>query len=336
MKRVTMADVAERAGVSKSTVSQYLNQRYEYMGEETKKKIAEVIDATGYQANTLARSLKQKRTFTIGVIVANILHIFSTQVIRAIEDVCHQQDISVIVCNADDDPKKEEKYITMLRAKQVDGLIVFPTGENKTLYDQMVQERYPLVFVDRLVEGLSVDTFLLDNKAALRLAVDYLVEKQHRYIAIITTSLIRHVTPRVERISGYRIALEQHDLPIHEEYIQGVNVEDISIALAHLLALTPRPTAIIAGNDLTLMEILKSIKRDKKHIPNDFALLGIDDVAYAPLFEPPLTTIAQPAFQIGEAAARCLLEKINSESMNDRRQPGIHRFQPKLVVRASC
>src|SRR5699024_11083960 len=128
------------------------------------------------------RSLKQKRTSTIGVVVANILHVFSTQVIRAIEDVCNEQEIHVIVCNADDNPEKERKYINMLRAKQVDGLIVFPTGSNIELYNSMVREQYPLIFIDRKVNGLAVDTFLLDNNDAVHQVVSHLVKKGHRRI----------------------------------------------------------------------------------------------------------------------------------------------------------
>src|SRR5699024_7590258 len=130
VKRVTISDVAQHAGVSKSTVSQYLNRRYDYMGKNTKEKIESAIKELEYSPNMVARSLKQKSSTTIGVIVANILHVFSTQVIRAIEDFCHDKGFHVIVCNADDNPNKEKTYIDMLRAKQVDGIIAFPTGDN--------------------------------------------------------------------------------------------------------------------------------------------------------------------------------------------------------------
>lgn len=129
MKRITIQDVARLAGVSKSTISQYLNKRYDYMSEETKKRIEAAINELGYEPNFIARSLKQKKTSTIAVIVANILHSFSTKVIRAVEDYCNENGFHVIVCNADDDPEKEANYIRMLRAKQVDGMIVFLRAE---------------------------------------------------------------------------------------------------------------------------------------------------------------------------------------------------------------
>ena len=185
MVRVTIADVARVSGVSKSTVSQYLNKRYDYMGEETKLRIKQAIEDLGYQPNIIARSLKQKRTSTIGVIVANILHSFSTQVIRAIEDTCRENDFHVIVCNADDDPVKEEKYIQMLLAKQVDGMVIIPTGGNLDLYHSMVKIKYPAVFMDRIIEGVNMDVFLLDNENASLLAVKHLIDQGHSRIGMV-------------------------------------------------------------------------------------------------------------------------------------------------------
>src|SRR5699024_6039835 len=113
--------------------------------------------------------LKQKSTTTIGVIIANILHEFSTQVIRAIEDVCNEMDFHIIVCNADDNPEKERKYIEMLWAKQADGIIIFPTGGNIDLYKQMKSDDYPVVFLDRHVPDLEITSILLNNKSAATL-----------------------------------------------------------------------------------------------------------------------------------------------------------------------
>lgn len=333
MKRVTMADVAKLANVSKSTVSQYLNKRYDYMGEKTKIRVEEAIDELGYQANYVARSLKQKRTSTIGVIVANILHAFSTQVIRAVEDTCSEQDMHVIVCNADDDPQKEKKYIEMLRAKQVDGLIVFPTGGNMELYKSMVEEQYPLIFVDRKVEGLAVDTFLLDNAGAVDLAIDHFINHGHHRIGMITTSLIRNVTSRVERIEGFKKALLARGIQPEDQYIKGLDVHEIKPGLSEMLSLKEPPTAIFAGNDLSLMETLNFVKEKQIDIPGQLALISIDDVSFSNIYSPPLTTIAQPTFEIGRQAAELLLEKI--KKTDTERESTIHRFKGDLIVRNS-
>jgi len=333
MKKITIADVAKHAGVSKSTVSQYLNQRFDYMREETKERIEDAIEKLGYRPNILARSLKQKSTTTIGVIVANILHEFSTQIIRAIEDVCNERDFHVIVCNADDNPDKEKKYIDMLRAKQVDGLIAIPTGENVSLYQDLVKENFPFVFIDRLIEGVDIDAVLLDNEKASYLAVESFIKHGYSKVAMLAPSLHSNITPRIERLNGYKKALEQYQVPLNEEYLVNCEISEMQQVLDRLLHLQHPPNAILAGNDLVLYEVLAYSKKLNIQIPDDVALIGIDDVSYAEVFSPALTTIAQPTFEMGEKAANILFEKIqNKDHIN---QAGIYRFEPRLLERES-
>ncbi|AOM81633.1 LacI family DNA-binding transcriptional regulator [Salisediminibacterium beveridgei] len=334
MKSITIADVAKQSNVSKSTVSQYLNQRYQYMGEETKLRIENAIEELGYRPNIVARSLKQKSTTTIGVIVANILHAFSTQVIRAIEDVCHEHDFHTIVCNADDDPEKEKNYIEMLHAKQVDGLIIFPTGGNTALFKRMKKSQYPLVIMDRLLEDLAFPAVILDNEAAASLAVDHFVDRGYRSIGIMTTSITRNITPRVDRIKGYKKALEKHGIPVKDDYIRSLDLQHFEAALEEMLSLQAPPRALLAGNDLALMEILKFIKKKSLRIPEDVALIGIDDVSFASFYNPALTAVSQPAFKMGEKAAELLMKKIQDE--NGAIDEEVHRFEPELIERDSC
>lgn len=325
-----MADVAKAAGVSKSTVSQFLNKRFDYMGEETRIRIKLAIEELGYQPNIIARSLKQKRTSTIGVIVANILHSFSTQVIRAIEDTCRENDFHVIVCNADDDPGKEEKYIQMLLAKQVDGLVIFPTGGNLELYDSMVKVNYPVVFIDRIIEGVAIDAFLLDNESASLLAVEHLVNQGHQRIGMVTPSVERRITPRVERIKGYKKALQKYGLPENEGYVKSMEMEELKFGLEEMFSLPEPPTALIATNDLSLFEVLKFAKERNLEIPEDLAVIGIDNVPFASIFEPSLSVLSQPTFEIGNKAAEVLLHKI--ENRDDVAEAKVHRFQSTLLA----
>ncbi|WP_342433260.1 substrate-binding domain-containing protein [Neobacillus sp. FSL H8-0543] len=334
MKRVTIADVAKHANVSKSTVSQFLNMRFDYMGEVTKDRIEQAVSQLGYRPNIIARSLKQKKTFTIGVIVGNILLSFSTQVIRAIEDVCRENDYHVIVCNADDNHETEKKYFEMLIAKQVDGLIVFPTAKNIELYRSILKERFPVVFMDRLVPDIPVDTIMLNNHAASEKAVQHFIEKGYDRIAIVTNSLVRHITSRTERIEGYKKAIEDAGIPIREEYILALEVDQIKDGLKEMLSLPKPPEAILAGNDFVLMEILYYFKEQKLLIPDDFALIGIDDVSFVNFHSPPITTIKQPSFDMGKKAAELLLTKI--ESSDIEKEPQTYRFEPELIIRESC
>ena len=332
MKAVTMADVAKAANVSKSTVSQFINERYEYMSVVTKERVELAIEELNYKPNYIARSLKQKKTSTIGVVVANILHTFSTQVIRAIEDTCNTANLHVIVCNADDNPEKERNYIEMLRAKQVDGLIIFPTGGNVDLYEKMDKDSYPLVFVDRMVNGTNVSTILLDNVKASEMLVDHLFARNYKKIAFITSSIEREITPRIERLEGYIKGLVKHSLPLIKSHYAGVNTDDVAGTLEKMFGQPNPPDSLICGNDLTLLEALKFLKTKKLHVPNDVALVSIDEVPYSEIFDPPLTIASQPAFDIGRHAAKLLLEKINKkqEGANE-----IVRYSPELIVRKS-
>ncbi|WP_240371656.1 LacI family DNA-binding transcriptional regulator [Anoxybacteroides rupiense] len=333
MQKITMADVAKAANVSKSTVSQYLNKRYEYMSEETKKRIAQAIEELGYQPNFVARSLKQKSTSTIGVIVFNILHMLTTQVLRAIEDVCQERDFHVIVCNTDDDPEKEKKYIEMLRAKQVDGLIIFPTGRNYEWYEKMVNESFPLVFVDRMVPDLPVDAVLLDNYKAAKLAVDHLADVGYERIGIVTPPLVSYNIPRTERVKGFKLAVKARGLQVMDEYIVNLEIPCIKEGLTKLFRSGCPPQALFAINDLTLMEVLHFVQENQLRIPYDIALISIDDVPFASIYTPTLTTIAQPAFEMGRKAAERLFQKI--ERSHEEKEPQILRLEPVLKKRQS-
>jgi LacI family kdg operon repressor len=333
MKNITIADIAKHANVSKSTVSQYLNKRYEYMSEKTRKKIERAIEEFNYQPNIIARSLKQKSTFTIGVVVANNVHTFSTQFIRAIEDYFYKHGFHIIVCNADDEPQKEKNYIDMLRAKQVDGIAIFPTGDNLELYEQMKKDQFPVVFIDRTIKDFGIPTVLLDNHLASKLAVEKFIEKGYRDIAIITTSIIRNISPRVERIEGYKIAMEHNHIPINPDYIKTADVEKIYDALSELFALKKPPRAILAGNDIVLHQVLRYLKKHNIKIPTDVAVIGVDEVPFADFYTPAITTIKQPTVEMANLAAKLLLSKIKDEKDADN---SVHRMKPTLISRCSC
>ncbi|WP_085522467.1 LacI family DNA-binding transcriptional regulator [Tuberibacillus sp. Marseille-P3662] len=333
MKTMTISDVAQHAKVSKSTVSQYLNHRFDYMGEDTKLRIERTIEELGYQPNFVARSLKQKSTKSIGVIVANILHTFSTEVSRAIEDVCHESDFHLILCNADDEPSKEREYIEMLRAKQVDGMIIFPTGGNVDLYEKMLKEHYPIVFVDRSVPDLPISSVMVNNMKVSELAVQHFIDRGYQNIGIMTTSISWNIASRIERIEGYKTAITESGIPIKNDYMRSLEIDDIQDGLKEMLELDQPPDAVLAGNDLTLIEILKYAKCHSLNIPSDLAVIGIDEVSFASFYTPAITTIAQPTFEMGKKAADLLLDKIQNKQMEDSHCN--YRFEPELMIRDS-
>ncbi|MFP5114777.1 LacI family DNA-binding transcriptional regulator [Bacillaceae bacterium C204] len=325
MEKVTMADVAKAAGVSKSTVSQYLNKRFEYMGEKTKHKIEEAIEELGYQPNFIARSLKQKRTSMVGIIVANITHYFSTEVSRAIEDFCHKHDLHAIVCNADDDPEKEKKYIEMLRAKQIDGLIIFPTGQNNDLYKSMVKQGYPAVFVDRKVENLDVFSIITNNTDATYKAVQHFIEKGHQNIAFVVQPLT--VSTRIDRLAGYKKALTDADLEVNPDFIIEASIPEMKSKLEQLFSLEVKPTTLFAGNDRVLLAVLEFLKEKGIKLGNELELIVFDNIPFAHLLEAPISFIIQPATDMGKKAAELLFEQINKENIH----PEVFVFPSRML-----
>ncbi|WP_054705573.1 substrate-binding domain-containing protein [Bacillus sp. JCM 19041] len=333
MAGITMLDVAKKAGVSKSTVSQYLNKRYNYMSEDTKERISSAIEELGYSPNGVARSLRQKKTQTIGVIVANILHAFSTEVIRAIEDTCHNHDVHVIVCNADDDPKKEKRYVEMLRAKQVDGMIVLPTSANAELFNELLDQAYPLVFLDRILADVPVNTVLSDNEKTVRLAVEALVEKGYKRIGMILPPISEDITPRLERKETFEKVITELSLEESGSRVEAVPLSGVEQALTGMLNLEQPIDAVIAGNDLVLHEVLRFVNKKAINIPKSLALIGIDEVDFAEFLKPPLTTVAQPTFAMGHKAAELLLSEINKGGLQQK--VAVYRFEPSMNRRGS-
>ncbi|SFL89082.1 LacI family transcriptional regulator, kdg operon repressor [Salibacterium qingdaonense] len=301
------------------------------MGSETRKRIEEAVLSLEYKPNAVARGLKQKKTTTIGIIVANILHRFSTQVSRAIEDICQEYGYHTIICNADDDPEKEKRYVDMLKAKQVDGFIIIPTGVNESLYKELINERYPMVFLDRKMQSLSVPTVTLRNIKAGYEATLHLLDQNHELIAYISSPLT--VSTRKERYEGYVKALNDRGMELNEHYVFGGDMEQIEGVLTEMLESEHPPTALICGNDRVLKSVLPILKQRNTAIPEELALVTFDEVEFSEFFTPTLTTVEQPAYGMGVKTAELLLNRINGKVQQDASET--EEFEPKLKVRES-
>ncbi|WP_017814586.1 LacI family DNA-binding transcriptional regulator [Paenibacillus shenyangensis] len=333
MAKVTMADVAREAGVSKSTISQYLNGRYEYMSAATRARIEASIEALDYRPNILARGLKQKRTFTIGVIVANMLHHFSIEICRGIESYCREQGISVILCNTDEDQSREQNDLEMLRSKQVDGVIAFPSGPLTPVYRKLVDEKFPLVFIDRKLEDVPVNRVVVENEQAAHEATTHLIEAGYQQIAMLTAPL--SISTRLERVEGYKRAMQEY-LPHMQPLVISEDVKQLRQRLEELEQQDALPEAIIAGNDLVLLEALAFLKERRLQIPQDVALIVFDNIPFAELLTPTLSTIVQPAHEMGREAAAMLLADIEAESRGQEWPPVQEKqFSCRLMIRES-
>jgi len=331
---VTINDVAARAGVSKTTVSHYLNGRYDSMSKETRENIAQVVEELGYRPNALARSLKQKKTHTIGAIVANILNPFSTSIIRGVEDYCNQHGFSLILCNADEDPVKEREYLEVLADKQVDGLIINTTGHNNDLIKNL-NLHLPVVLIDRKVPEINTDTVTSDSRKGVQLMIDHLIKLGRSEIAFFTMPY-HEVSPRTERVLGYRQALASHGIACKPHLLVETVLDEAAVirAVETVLASPEPPAAIFGANNLMTMAVVKALKKLNISIPRDIAVVGFDDWDWAELIDPPVTVVSQPTYAMGQEAATLLIKRLKSK--RNSRKPAVILFDPELVIRKSC
>jgi DNA-binding LacI/PurR family transcriptional regulator len=324
--------IAEKAGVSTATVSRVLSG-FPGVREKTKKKVMKITSELNYEVDGIARSLRQKKTFKIGVIVGDVLSQFYTVLAKSIEDIAHKYGYSMILCNGDDDPEKELNYLKVLRSSRVDGIIIAPTGKNAGYINNLLQSNIKIVLIDRLIEGVDCDAVLVDNEKGAYTAVKYLIDKGYKKIAIIDGFIDR--TTGKERLKGYLRALNENNIPRNDDFIKIRDFKKRSgIVFANeLLENKNKPEAIFVANlELTLGAIL-SIKSLGLKIPDDIAVIGFDDSDWAQILEPPLTLISQPVYDLGETAAEMLIKNIEND--NSKKEKLIVTMNTKLIERGS-
>ncbi len=327
----TIRDVARRARVSVTTAARALGG-YGYVSVETRQRVREAAAALDYHPNAIARSMIKGRTHTLAVVVSDNANPFFAAVVRGIEDTVLDQQYTVMLCNADEDPRKEAAYLRVIREKRVDGLILSPSGGPLALLRSLLAGGTPVVLVDRRVRGVRTDTVLVDNRAGARAAVGHLLRLGHRRIGIISGP--RQVFTARERLAGYVEALRNAGVPVDRRLILEGNFKaDSGYALAErMVSLPHRPTAVFTANNLMTLGALLRFKELGVQIPQEMAVVGFDDMPWAPILTPPLTAVAQPSYDLGVAAARLLLQRLR-----DPRTPAqTVVFQPRLVVRESC
>lgn len=326
-----MRDVAERAQVSVSTVSHVLNGT-RVVSETTQERVLSAIEELGYRENLLAKGLKTRRTFTIGLLISDIQNPFFTSVVRGVEDVALSRGYHLFLCNTDEDPGREEEYITELAKKRVDGLIVAPAALRQNNARLLQTLSIPFVFMDREVEGVEADAIRVDNLLGMRMAVEHLANLGHERISMISGPLEK--ASGYERYRGYEAALTKLELKLEAPLVRFGDFKTSSghRGATELLQLPVPPTALIVANNQMTLGALLAIRELPLSIPSDVSIIGFDDMEWAPLVNPPLTTIAQPAYEMGVKAAQMLLDKIGGTSDG---APTRVLLEPSLVVRES-
>jgi len=332
MGNITIKDVAKKVRVSASTVSRVIRGEL-HVSPETRKRVLQAVKEMGYFPDSSARAMVKKETKTIGVSVSDISNPFYPPLIRGIENTVNKFGYSMILCNTDEDPKKEEQYLRMMQEKRIDGLIISPTNP-KVPFLKMFEARHtPIVCIDRFLENGEVDTVCVDNIHGAFMAVEHLINLGHRRIAIITG--IKGITTTEERLKGYLNALSRYGIDKDESLIARGNskIQGGVEATKTLFELKSPPTAIFSSNNLMTIGVYIALKKLKKKIPEDVAVVGFDDLEWAEALCPPPTVVLQPTYTIGATAAQILIQRILKEGPENKQNI---MLKTELIVRESC
>ncbi|NLK07098.1 MAG: LacI family transcriptional regulator [Firmicutes bacterium] len=301
---VTMRDIAKMAGVSHSTVSRALNNDPR-ISPKTTEKIRQVAEDLGYSLDIRGRVLAQGRTFTIGLAIPNITNEFFLPVIRGVEHKAAEFDYSLILCSTRADMRFELEAVRLMAERRVDGLIIAWTDDFEGIIGKLEPNKWPVVFIGNALEDSPYPFIDCDHRSGAYDAAKHLIELGHKHIAFLAGPLIS--IDAGERLDGYKQAVEENDLvPDMWEgdytrssgYTQGKK----------MLSCRRRPTAVFAANDWMAMGVMSAANELGIKIPEELSVIGFDDVAPARHLLTPLTTVRQPAQQMGRTAVRMLLE----------------------------
>jgi LacI family transcriptional regulator len=327
----TIHDVAKRAGVGSITVSRMINNSG-YISSETRERIQKAIDELGYVPNTLARSLRSRRTNTVALMVTDITNPFFTTLARGVEDAANEAGYTVIFCNTDESAVKEEKYLNVLLQKQVDGFLLVPTQRSVNSIQQILKHGTPVVVLDRRIPEVDVDSVRCDSLDGAYKLTKYLVSLGHRQIAIMSGAV--GVSTADDRVAGYRKALEEGRIAISDRYIlRGEFTPDSGYSMTEqAINLSLRPTALIAANNFITIGAMKALQEAEMEVPEDMALAGFDDLPPAIVTFPFFTVVSQPAYEMGTQAMQLLLIRLSAKEV-DAFQEVI--LPTQLIVRRS-
>jgi LacI family transcriptional regulator len=332
--KIDLAEVARRAGVSTATVSRVLND-YPFVRDKTKDKVLKVIRETNYRVNAVARNLRRKKTHSVGVIVSNVLSPFYSVIAKSVEDAAIRNGYRTILCNGGDNPEKELNYLKVLHENRVDGIILSPTGKNRDYLSYLLGSGIPVVFVDRIVEGIECDTVLVNNREASRGAVEFLFERNYRRIGFISGPEDR--LTGVERFEGYREAFASRGMG---EDASFVRYGDFSYESGRECALRLMESAgidsLYAANIDMGTGAFHVLKEKGVHVPEDIGFVMFDDPDWSTLVTPQVTAVRQPVYSLGSTAADLLLKRIMEGGKYLDKEPLKIVLEAKLVVRESA
>lgn len=321
-------DVSRLAGVSPATVSRVLNGSTS-VHAEYRERVLRAAAELGYTPNRLASNLRRQKAQMIGVVVPDIENPHFTQLVRAIEDAAYSLGYRVLLCNTDEQAEKQRSYLEMLAAERVLGVILSASDPVGAEIGQILDLSIPIVAVDRPVTDSRVDYVVGDNVAGARLATEHLIRLGHRHIGFVAGRV--ELETAADRLAGYLSTMQIAGL--EASWASGASrIQTAVSATRTLLARSPRPTALLVGNNPMTIGALRVVREQGLRVPDDVALVGIDDTIWSPFLDPPLTALALPVRQMASRAVKLLLERISGK----RSEPEQVLFPFELRVRESC
>lgn len=322
--------VAEKAGVSASTVSRALSGNV-VVSPETKERVLRAVKELNYQPNVLAKSLKEGRSKTIGLFLPNLHNLVFPAAIRGITEVVKRHGYALVLFNTDEDLGTEIFYIENLRRRLVDGFIFSTATSASTHILDLKKQGYPVVLMVRSFNN-EIDTVVVDNFSGGYQATKFLLERGYRKIAIINGTLELELYR--ERFHGYQEALAEAGLAFNEKlaFHETKGWEDGYRAIMEILDRGELPEAVFATSDPKALGVIKALKERGLRVPEDVAVMGYDNLDVSELMDPPLTTMAQPFYEAGTRAAERLMKLINGKG---RSKPVVEKLVPQLLIRQS-
>jgi LacI family transcriptional regulator len=328
----TIVDVARLAGASTSTVSHVVNGTRP-VTEHTRRRILDAIEQTGYRQDSVARALRRARTDSVGLIVSNVAQDVFGEMVRGVEHKATEAGYTLLLTNSNEDPSREAKLLEALTARRVDGVIVAPAARSSwQALDAIRRGGTPVVVMDRQSRART-DHVGVENRAPMRDLVSHVIGHGHTRIALASGDL--GVSTVAERHQGFLDALEESGIKVNPSLVlTGTGLaEDTRAHVRRIMASRRPPTAIVATSTETAIGTLEAADDLGLHMPDDFAFATFDGFAHPDLFRPRLTSVTQPAFDIGAMAMELLLKRMSGEA--PARSRTVH-LTPVITYRDSC
>lgn len=310
-KNITIVDVAEQAGVSKTTISRYLNGKFEFMSEESRQRIAEVIRDLNYRPNNLARSLKSKKSRIIGVLVSDISSPFSSILLKGISDCCDRYGYGVLITSTDDNPRKERDYILSMIDQRVEGLIINTTGQNNHFLEKIAKIGIPIILADRPIDLHLFDTIRTADYSITVEAIDHLKQRGFTQVGFFSEPLTNGT--RVSRSLAYEEACHKI-LAIHPEHyvLESKNLACAQDLVGLFMKRHPQEKkAIFTANGVVMLHVVKALREMQLKFPQDVGICGFDNWEWTELVDQGITVVSQPSYKVGKECVKRMMFRLH-------------------------